>query len=709
MHIVPSLEEIQKLATPLPTLGELMLVDVLSKRFEAHDDVFIYFQPRLQSIRPDVVVLREHYGATIIEVKDWSIDTYIIQRNQTSSHHLSWYNKSGARILSPHAQVETYKTRLFEVAGLSLANQFSPSNYGTVSCLLLFTNSIGKELDDISTKYIKAYGRGLLELSTDGLLNALRLNRRNSSFSPKLFSSFRMVLEPQFEPKEPTIDVHLTKRQQDAMRMPEQGKRKIRGFAGSGKTAVAISKAAEVANKGGTVLYIVYNLAAKRAVTDVFQRINLTFPRSKVTFETIFGFAKPFLGLEQSNYLRSGDMLRAAQDNIELNLRTRTELPDYERYSLIILDEAQDLQPEWMKEVIQCFSYENSQVLILADEAQNIYGNPLENKQVSTPIQGPWFSLIEHHRSHPDVSSLCDAFRKRFFNDTDEKHYQLSLSTTDIRSMPVDFDNLASLTNTLTSLSCFPISSEHVSSTSRPLIIARTRRRLQDLTESLKNHPASTGLVIRSVAPTSLQSCRLFVISLIKLLKKHPSTIRLDGVAMDDEMLKIVRRFMGRFTRPEHEVAQLIYNAHFDMDNRTSGDAMATLFDMYSSVSKKEHEANTLSDISTVERPRYDYTSDILHHYSFSLSLLSSNLKSKAFGDDECIVMSTVHSSKGIERSSVVVLIDADWENQPYAHELMYTAISRAKSNLYVLFDPRSSYSDFILEHMPRLERKQQL
>ncbi|HRK05134.1 MAG TPA: AAA family ATPase [Chlorobiota bacterium] len=694
--------------TPLPTLGELMLVDVLSKRFKAHDDVFIYFQPRLQSIRPDVVVLREHYGATIFEVKDWSIDAYNIERNQTRSHHLSWYSKSGARILSPHAQVETYKNRLFDVAGLSLANQFSPSNYGTVSCLLLFTNSSGKELKNVSTKYIKAYGRGLFDFSTYDLLNALRLNRRNSSFSPKLFSSFRMVLEPQFEPKEPAIFVHLTKRQQDAMRMPEQGKRKIRGFAGSGKTAVAISKAAEVANKGGNVLYIVYNLAAMHAVSDVLRRINLTFPRNNVTIETIFGFAKPFLGLEQSKYLRSGDMLRAAQDNIVLNLRTRTVLPDFEKYSLIILDEAQDMQPEWMKEVIQCFGNDNCQVLILADEAQNIYGNPLENKQVNTPIQGPWFSLVEHHRSHPDVSSLCDAFRKRFFNDTDEKHYQLSISTTDIRSMAVDFDKLASLTNTLTSLSCFPISSEHVSSTSWPLVIARTRRRLQEVTESLKNHPASKGLRIRSVAPTSLQSCHLFVESLSKVLRTHSSEILLDGVALDDKVMENVRSYVNTISRTEQDIAQLIYDAQYDIDNKISNDALATLVDMFTSVSKKEREANTPFDISTVERPRYDYTSDILHHYSFSLSLLSSNLKSKAFGDDECIVMSTVHSSKGIERSSVVVLIDADWENQPYAHELMYTAISRAKSNLYVLFDPRSSYSDFILEHMPRLEMNQQ-
>ena len=68
--------------------------------------------------------------------------------------------------------------------------------------------------------------------------------------------------------------------------------------------------------------------------------------------------------------------------------------------------------------------------------------------------------------------------------------------------------------------------------------------------------------------------------------------------------------------------------------------------------------------------------------------------------DKRCLKLSTIHSFKGWESSSVIVILEdgskMDWSTfKPKVPETMYTAITRARENLYVINIGNDSYHNF--------------
>ena len=62
------------------------------------------------------------------------------------------------------------------------------------------------------------------------------------------------------------------------------------------------------------------------------------------------------------------------------------------------------------------------------------------------------------------------------------------------------------------------------------------------------------------------------------------------------------------------------------------------------------------------------------------------------------IKMCTIHSFKGWEAHTLVVLLGAD--NIPSTDELLYTAITRCKKNLIIISTGENKYSDFFRENI---------
>ena len=68
--------------------------------------------------------------------------------------------------------------------------------------------------------------------------------------------------------------------------------------------------------------------------------------------------------------------------------------------------------------------------------------------------------------------------------------------------------------------------------------------------------------------------------------------------------------------------------------------------------------------------------------------------------DKRCIKMSTIHSFKGWESPSVIVVLESEYDLHPdplvpVIHEMIYTAITRARENLYIINVGRNQYHDF--------------
>ena len=106
-QIFPSFENIERLKVS-PTEGEAFLLNYLATKFK--NDVEIYYQPFLNGDRPDIILMHKDLGVTIIEVKDWDLCSYRIDKNN------KWYVKKINQIIrSPFQQVFNYKNNLFNL------------------------------------------------------------------------------------------------------------------------------------------------------------------------------------------------------------------------------------------------------------------------------------------------------------------------------------------------------------------------------------------------------------------------------------------------------------------------------------------------------------------------------------------------------------------------------------------------------------------
>ena len=101
--IYPEIENIQRLKV-IPTPGEWNLIHCLKDQLD--DTYEVFFNPYLDGDRPDIIVLKEHCSAFIIEVKDWDLKNYEITGNNKWKVHDG--SKSSIKP-SPQSQAFRYK------------------------------------------------------------------------------------------------------------------------------------------------------------------------------------------------------------------------------------------------------------------------------------------------------------------------------------------------------------------------------------------------------------------------------------------------------------------------------------------------------------------------------------------------------------------------------------------------------------------------
>ena len=140
--LLPSLPVIRRLKVP-PTDGELYLCELLKEKLD--DNCYVFFNPYLDGDRPDIVVLKKGCGAVIVEIKDWNLDRYAIDQENRWSVDVSI-------IKSPFLQVFKYKSNMFDLhlPTLGLRDALNKCFFGVIDCYVYF--HLGTK-EDIREKY----------------------------------------------------------------------------------------------------------------------------------------------------------------------------------------------------------------------------------------------------------------------------------------------------------------------------------------------------------------------------------------------------------------------------------------------------------------------------------------------------------------------------------------------------------------------------
>jgi len=193
--------------------------------------------------------------------------------------------------------------------------------------------------------------------------------------------------------------------------------RRILGAAGSGKSVVLAGRAAHLAAEGKRVLLISFNsmlpaymmdLAVKQSadpkdlhrVTAMHfhawvRRLALTVGEEeayrRVAHESVFG--------------NNSALVAAAHEWV-------SQLADHQRWDALIVDEGQDIWPEWWNLLRSALRKDRSEILLACDPSQNIYSvNPWTDAQMSgCGFRGPWLTLESALRMPPSLCKLAKLF-----------------------------------------------------------------------------------------------------------------------------------------------------------------------------------------------------------------------------------------------------------------------------------------------------------
>jgi hypothetical protein len=439
----PDLENIKRFKVP-PTAGEWDLIVYLTENLD--DSYEIFFNPYLDGDRPDIIILKEHCAAFIIEVKDWDLSCYSVnQKNK-------WKVFDGERSSnkpSPHSQVFRYKKNLYDLhlPIVGLERLVNPNFFNLVHCFVYFYNAsqsginglyetAEEENKNVQSENNQDFKNGNLNFSAyeknnqyldrtkkmlqrdkgmsighdrlDNLVKKIKQKSAHVLFKDEIYQDFKRRLSPPEHTLNQGIPINFDKKQLTITKS-KSIQSKIKGVAGCGKSTILAQRAINAYKRHGTpVLILTFNITLKNYIRDKISDIQ---------------GCRDFSIFEISNYHQffNTQVNNTGQDISELIDRYGIEeiystdvFEDQEpiKYHTILVDEIQDYQSEWVKIVRDNFLSENGEIVLFGDESQNIYQREGGRSRVIAQGFGTWVKLNRSYRT--DIDSPFNQLFKDF-------------------------------------------------------------------------------------------------------------------------------------------------------------------------------------------------------------------------------------------------------------------------------------------------------
>ncbi len=476
---IPSIPEILASERDTITNGEWQLLYTLQG---LNNEYTVYFQPHINYAHPDIVVIHPRKGILIIEVKDWNLQSYQFHTHKT---HGYWtVSDEDAHLTSPFEQVERYKNELYDLLSPELCNkniyakELPRHPYSIVQCAVFFSTSSYAQLRTLyaGTNLIQEhhYQQYTRVWCCDDINNIVRQIDRwafHSSYDAVLHQAITALFSRSEEEQEQDQPFTLTKEQQVLAEYRPNSRRmgtKVKGIAGSGKTFVIAQKAINCYR--GTkkpVLILTYNITLCHYIRDKIARNTRGWSTRMrdyafriIHFDKLIPALISTAGLASPPFVEDDDETSWENyrlDCMSLLARNRHRV---DRYATILIDEAQDYQRNWMEFLQDVVLEEHGEMLVCADEKQNVYNRPLEanDKFPSIPrMKGRWAILKQSFRMTHRNAELSLAFQRKFMPQLqpDELSGQMNLFDTskqlycDLSQEQNPYEKIADLVNTL--------------------------------------------------------------------------------------------------------------------------------------------------------------------------------------------------------------------------------------------------------------------
>ncbi|WP_266183181.1 3'-5' exonuclease [Dyella humicola] len=426
------------------TSGEKRLSERLEHKLE--DDYLLWYDVAVgpSQRRPDFIVFHPRRGLLVLEVKDWKPGT-IQQADRTQFTLLA--GNSSVKEHNPLMQARDYANEICKVLQRDPALRHPPGH--TYEGKLLMPWGYGLVLANISRKQFEA---GQLETVIPAHL-VICQDEMYEAVEPEAFQERLWAMFPQIFPTAltlpqidrvrwhlfPDIRVELGEGQfglfaqgdrssAKTLEIPDLVKvmdaqqellarslgdehRIIHGVAGSGKTMILGFRAMQLARAlSKPILVLCYNktlaarldqLMGERGLSDKVQVYN--FHKWCRSMLTAYHVPLPADGPHYAEELPPAVI--AGVDS--------GQIPRFQ-YGAVLIDEGHDFEPDWYKLIVQMIDPQTNSLLVLYDDAQNIYGQAsrkkLSWKSLGVQAQGRTTILKLNYRNTLEILSVARGF-----------------------------------------------------------------------------------------------------------------------------------------------------------------------------------------------------------------------------------------------------------------------------------------------------------
>lgn len=364
------------------TQGERRTFALLEK---LPDDCICYYEPVIGERYPDFVVILPELGVLIIEVKGW----YRSQLERADTRDVVVRQDGVSKVHKhPVRQARDYKFDLMKACQASRHARHLMHRGGTHEGRFVFPFGHMALMSNITRDQVKqgdlevaqgVFSGGkivmrdemdaLLNLPADQLVEAMRSWFDPAWSFPRLTKSqvdaVRLIIHPEIVIEGTSLAV-LDHKQEARARSIGHGHRLIYGIAGSGKTAILLSRARLLAkDPARKILMLCFNKELARRFREDLRE------HSNVDALNFHGWAARNGHAAADDYTPEGEEARA----MSLLALLKSGKGEAGRYDAILIDEAQDFQPLWFNCVTHALKDPiDGDLLIALDGGQNLYG-----------------------------------------------------------------------------------------------------------------------------------------------------------------------------------------------------------------------------------------------------------------------------------------------------------------------------------------------
>jgi AAA domain/Nuclease-related domain len=423
--ISPVRQAISKLRTPL-TEGERAVFDLLHEKLPAQWE--IYVQPHLNGCRPDFVLLNPSIGIGVLEVKDWTLDGMRWQTSGLGDRVLAGTcHGRRFRQADPTATLLHYKREIFDLYCPRLRKK---AGLAAIGAGLIFPNADeprAREMfgNSLPSKYEFISSRDAIEARDIARIFPPALRRSSQLMTPELADDLRSwLIEPDHaaEQREP---LRLDANQREfASTRTSTGYRRIRGPAGSGKSAVLAARASQLCQGGLRVLVVTFNITLLHYLRDLCSRARMGHP-NEITWINFHALCKRLamsLGVERAyksiwkdHYEQGFDAFSDVPDML-LRALSSNEHADIDMYDAVFVDEGQDFDPKWWQ-LLRKLCKPQGEMVLFTDATQDVYGTArrwTDDAMSGAGFVGRWSELLVSYRLPRPLLELSAQYARLF-------------------------------------------------------------------------------------------------------------------------------------------------------------------------------------------------------------------------------------------------------------------------------------------------------